>query len=124
MAAVGRSGPSTGRSGHRHQHGRWPAATGEVTDVGHPRPGTARAFQLSAYPSLDSVLVGDGPAVLSAPGVELPQVARDVDNGSAFVDAWLLRACAVLGIKLVHSRPRRTARAAAYIRDSPGRGRG
>jgi putative transposase len=28
-----------------------------------------------------------------------------VDNGSAFVDAWLLRACAVLGIKLVHSRP-------------------
>ncbi len=30
-----------------------------------------------------------------------------VDNGSAVVDAWLLRACAVLGIKLVHSRPRR-----------------
>ena len=28
-----------------------------------------------------------------------------VDNGSAFVDAWLLRACAVLGIKLVHSQP-------------------
>ena len=28
-----------------------------------------------------------------------------VDNGSAFVDAWLLRACAVLGVKLVHSRP-------------------
>jgi putative transposase len=28
-----------------------------------------------------------------------------VDNGSAFVDAWLLRACAVLGIRLVHSRP-------------------
>jgi putative transposase len=26
-------------------------------------------------------------------------------NGSAFVDAWLLRACAKLGIKLVHSRP-------------------
>ena len=32
-----------------------------------------------------------------------------VDNGSAFVDAWLLRACAVLGIKLVHS-PSRQAR--------------
>lgn len=30
-----------------------------------------------------------------------------VDNGSAFVDAWLLRACAVLGTKLVHSRPGR-----------------
>jgi putative transposase len=30
-----------------------------------------------------------------------------VDNGSAFTDAWLLRACAVLGIKLVHSRPGR-----------------
>lgn len=30
-----------------------------------------------------------------------------VDNGSAFVDAWLLRACAKLGIKLVHSTPGR-----------------
>jgi putative transposase len=30
-----------------------------------------------------------------------------VDNGSAFVDAWLMRACARLGIKLVHSRPGR-----------------
>jgi putative transposase len=30
-----------------------------------------------------------------------------VDNGSAFVDAWLLRACARLGIKLVHSAPGR-----------------
>ena len=29
------------------------------------------------------------------------------DNGSAFVDAWLLRACAKLGIKLIHSQPRR-----------------
>ena len=27
------------------------------------------------------------------------------DNGSPFADAWLLRGCAVLGIKLVHSRP-------------------
>jgi putative transposase len=30
-----------------------------------------------------------------------------VDNGSAFVDAWLLRACAQLGIKLTHSAPGR-----------------
>jgi putative transposase len=30
-----------------------------------------------------------------------------VDNGSAFVDAWLLRACAKLGIKLTHSSPGR-----------------
>jgi putative transposase len=30
-----------------------------------------------------------------------------VDNGSAFTDSWLLRACAVLGIKLVHATPRR-----------------
>ena len=28
-----------------------------------------------------------------------------VDNGSAFVDAQLLRACASLGIRLIHSRP-------------------
>jgi putative transposase len=30
-----------------------------------------------------------------------------VDNGSAFVDAWLLRGCAVLGVKLTHSTPGR-----------------
>lgn len=30
-----------------------------------------------------------------------------VDNGSAFVDSWLLRACAKLGIKLTHSTPGR-----------------
>jgi putative transposase len=30
-----------------------------------------------------------------------------VDNGSAFVDSWLLRGCATLGIKLTHSTPRR-----------------
>lgn len=30
-----------------------------------------------------------------------------VDNGSAFVDAWLLRACAKLGVRLVHSSPGR-----------------
>jgi transposase InsO family protein len=30
-----------------------------------------------------------------------------VDNGSAFVDAWLLRACAKLGVRLVHSTPHR-----------------
>lgn len=30
-----------------------------------------------------------------------------VDNGSAFVDAWLLRGCAQLGIKLIHSAPGR-----------------
>ena len=28
-----------------------------------------------------------------------------LDNGSPFVDAWLLRGCGVLGVKLVHSRP-------------------
>jgi putative transposase len=39
---------------------------------------------------------------LQARGV--PQSAY-LDNGSAFVDAWLLRGCAVLGIRLIHSRP-------------------
>jgi putative transposase len=32
---------------------------------------------------------------------------HNVDNGSAFVDAWLLRACAKLGIRLIHSTPGR-----------------
>ena len=39
---------------------------------------------------------------LQARGV--PQAVY-LDNGSAFVDAWLLRGCAVLGIRLIHSRP-------------------
>jgi putative transposase len=39
---------------------------------------------------------------LQARGV--PRAAY-LDNGSPFVDAWLLRGCAVLGIKLIHSRP-------------------
>ncbi|MEO3858540.1 DDE-type integrase/transposase/recombinase, partial [Acrocarpospora sp. B8E8] len=30
-----------------------------------------------------------------------------VDNGAAFVDSWLLRGCATLGIKLVHATPNR-----------------
>ncbi len=30
-----------------------------------------------------------------------------VDNGSAFVDSWLLRACGKLGIRLAHSTPHR-----------------
>jgi len=30
-----------------------------------------------------------------------------VDNGSPFVSGQLLRACAVLGIRLIHSRPGR-----------------
>ena len=30
-----------------------------------------------------------------------------VDNGSAYIDAWLLRACAKLGVRLIHSTPGR-----------------
>jgi len=30
-----------------------------------------------------------------------------VDNGAAYVDAWLLRACGKLGIRLIHSTPHR-----------------
>jgi putative transposase len=41
---------------------------------------------------------------LASRGVPL---AVYVDNGSAFIDAWLLRACAKLGIKLIHSTPGR-----------------
>jgi putative transposase len=43
-------------------------------------------------------------AALAARGV--PQMLY-LDNGAAFVGAQLLRSCAVLGIRLVHSRPGR-----------------
>jgi putative transposase len=35
--------------------------------------------------------------------------AMYVDNGSPYASKWLLRACATLGIRLVHSEPRRPA---------------
>jgi transposase InsO family protein len=43
------------------------------------------------------------------PGLAARGIPRTVyvDNGSAFVDAWLLRACARLGIRLTHSTPGR-----------------
>ena len=53
-----------------------------------------------------------------------------VDNGSAFVSAPLLRACAVLGIRLIHSRPRTPRRSGQdrtvlphRARSVPGRNR-
>jgi putative transposase len=53
---------------------------------------------------------------LQARGV--PQSAY-LDNGSAFVDAWLLRGCAVLGIRLIHSRPGKPPLTGQYVL-SPG----
>ena len=47
------------------------------------------------------------PATLLAPATGHPQMGlHQPGRVPAFVDARLLRACAVLGIKLVHSRPR------------------
>jgi putative transposase len=43
----------------------------------------------------------------SGPLSTLCRCRHNVDNGSAFVDAWLLRACAKLGIRLIHSTPGR-----------------
>jgi hypothetical protein len=49
-----------------------------------------------------------------------PSAERNLDNGSPFVDAWLLRGCAVLGVKLIHSRPGKpplTGQSRALARD-------
>lgn len=48
-------------------------------------------------------------AVALQPGLAARGVPHSVyvDNGSAFVDAWLLRACAKLAVRLVHSTPHR-----------------
>ncbi|MFD0502226.1 DDE-type integrase/transposase/recombinase [Streptomyces chiangmaiensis] len=48
-----------------------------------------------------------GRRLASGPGRPRCPAVHLVDNGSAFVDSWLLRACAKLGIKLVHSVPGR-----------------
>ena len=59
-----------------------------------------RAFTAAARPAAARV----GTTRCSAQS-RLCRRRHNLDNGSAFVDAWLLRGCAVLGIKLIHSRP-------------------
>jgi putative transposase len=59
-------------------------------------------------------------AGLAARGI--PQTLY-VDNGSSFVDAQLLRACASLGIRLIHSRPGQPAGRGKIERVLPHRAR-
>jgi putative transposase len=62
-------------------------------------------------PNAPHAIRNGGPA-LAARGVP---AGIYVDNGSAFVDAWLLRACAKLGVRLVHSQPGRITRGSGQI---------
>ena len=88
-------------------------------DRGHPpRPGDRRGEVLPfrvhrrPLPRRDGRPLGasrrrgpDGGGVPPRPAAARRPPGLYLDNGSPFVDAWLLRGCAVLGIKLIHSRP-------------------
>ena len=83
-----------------------------------PRVGDRKTYLFAFIDDHSRLLVGyrfgfAEDAVRLAAALRLALAARGVpagiyvDNGSAFVDAWLLRACAKLGIRLVHSTPGR-----------------
>ena len=84
--------------------GRWKRTrTGEYLANGLPVP---RAIVGHRWGIAEDTVRLASRAARGARGPAVPALVY-VDNGSAFVDSWLLRACANLGIKLVHSAPGR-----------------
>lgn len=92
---------------------RWPG------DIMHGPQLGGRPVYLHAFPDDQSRHVMAARFAWHADVIALAQVLRQaiavhgaparlhVDNGSCYVDAWLRRACGVLGIQLIHSRPYR-----------------
>lgn len=68
-----------------------------------------RSEEVRRYFTVALVALADDRVMPERPALASRGVPESVyvDNGSAFVDAWLLRACASLAIKLTHSRPGR-----------------
>jgi transposase InsO family protein len=112
----------TGTSGDKSVFGRFEATHGNELWTGDalhgPKIGGRKTYVFAFIDDHSRVIVGHRfgfaedtvrlaaalrPA-LSARGV--PESIY-VDNGSAFVDTWLLRACASLAIRLTHSKPGR-----------------
>lgn len=102
-----------GRFEAAHPNERW------VGDALHgPRIGGRKAYLFAFLDDHSRLAVGyrfgfSEDTVRLAAALEPALAARGVpsavyvDNGSAFVDEWLLRACAKLGIRLIHSTPHR-----------------
>ena len=113
-------GPTAGHTGE--VFGRFEAADPNALWVGDalhgPRVGDRKTYLFAFLDDHSRVVVGHRfgfaeDTVRLAAALKPALAARGVpasiyvDNGSAFVDAWLLRACAKLGIRLVHSTPGR-----------------
>ena len=113
-------GPTAGASGE--VFGRFEAADPNELWVGDalhgPRVGDRKTYLFAFLDDHSRLVVGHRfgfaeDTVRLAAALKPALAARGVpagiyvDNGSAFVDAWLLRACAKLGIRLVHSAPGR-----------------
>ncbi|MER6320216.1 DDE-type integrase/transposase/recombinase [Streptomyces sp. NPDC001581] len=112
----------TGASGEKSVFGRFEATRGNELWTGDalhgPKIGGRKTYLFAFIDDHSRAIVGHRfgfakdtvrlaaalrPA-LSARGV--PESIY-VDNGSAFVDTWLLRACASLAVRLTHSKPGR-----------------
>jgi putative transposase len=102
--------------------GRFEAAAPNERWVGDalhgPRVGGRKTYLFAFLDDRSRLLVGyrfgfAEDAVRLAAALQPALAARGVpqsvyvDNGSAYVDSWLLRACGKLGIRLVHSTPHR-----------------
>ncbi|GAB90136.1 DDE-type integrase/transposase/recombinase [Gordonia rhizosphera] len=111
--AAGDTAPVFGRFEAENPNDRW------VGDALHgPKIGGRKSYLFAFLDDHSRLLTGyrfgfSEDAVRLGVALEPALAARGVpgsvyvDNGSAFVDAWLLRACAKLGVRLVHSMPHR-----------------
>lgn len=111
--AAGGGGVVFGRFEAAHPNDRW------VGDALHgPRLGGRKTYLFAFLDDHSRLAVGSRfgfaeDTVRLAAALEPALASRGVpasvyvDNGSAFVDAWLLRACGKLGVRLVHSTPHR-----------------
>lgn len=115
-------GPPVGDASGPAVFGRFEAATPNERWVGDalhgPRVGGRKTYLFAFLDDRSRLLVGyrfgfAEDTVRLAAALQPALAARGVpqsvyvDNGSAFVDAWLLRACGKLGIRLIHSTPHR-----------------
>jgi putative transposase len=111
--AAGQTPPVFGRFEAEHPNDRW---TGDA--LHGPKVGGRKTYLFAFLDDHSRLLTGyrfgfSEDTVRLGVALEPALAARGVpgsvyvDNGSAFVDAWLLRACAKLAVRLVHSTPHR-----------------
>ncbi|GGU48335.1 DDE-type integrase/transposase/recombinase [Streptomyces violascens] len=112
----------TGEGGHPASFGRFEATRGNELWTGDalhgPKIGGRKTYLFAFIDDHSRAIVGHRfgfaeDTVRLAAALRPALAARGVpetiyvDNGSCFVDSWLLRACASLAIKLTHSKPGR-----------------